>query len=741
MPAVPQPAAHSSAHVQDHRAAAATALPLLRFDRAELHRLELSLSREWLETDGRGGYASSTVLGCATRRYHGLLVAVPDGSAKRHVFLSRFEERVFGHGKSYLLSLARHPGTWVPEGDLGLESFELVPWPRWSFRIGLARFTREVMQVRGSRTVLVRWCNTGEREGISLALRPLLAFREADALTFENFELDGRVERTPRGQRMRPYAALPPLDMSFARRGAGADENVRFEVDPTWYRKLEYVADIARGYAGHEDQFCPGWYESKFQSGAQIVCAASIEERELDPLALWDAESARRLDEVVQVENRVARRVARLLEARAQAERPETSEELSARIERERVQRFVTEADAPQDATSADALERLARLAMELDLAAPAYTYRDARGRAGVTAGYPWFGEWGRDTFIALPGLTLARGDVDGALALLRGALPYLKDGLLPNIFGTSTADSHYGSADAALWFALAVLRTDRAAPQRAVAREFLPALRSIVDAYRRGTSLGLFVDGDSLLHAGTRELNATWMDARASDGPVTPRAGCAVEMCALWCQLLEYVARTSGDAQIAALSQRADASFRARFWIEELRYLGDTWDEGRLDTSVRPNQVIAAALPHSPLTIAERRDVVRRSELELLTTRGLRTLAPKNPAYVGRYLGGPDERDRAYHQGTVWPWLFGFHVEATVRAFPGDDERCSRLAGLLAEFLPHLVGQGLGHVSEVFDGDPPHRPGGAIAQAWSVAELLRASCMLEGRLDLEELA
>jgi glycogen debranching enzyme len=723
-----------------HRAAAASALPLLRFDRAELHRLELSLSREWLETDGRGGYASSTVLGCATRRYHGLLVAVPDGSAKRHVFLSRFEERVFGHGKSYLLSLARHPGAWVPEGDLGLESFELVPWPRWTFRIGLARFTREVLSVRGSRTVLVRWCDTGEREGISLALRPLLAFREADALTFENIALDGRVERTARGQRMRPYGALPPLDVTFARRGAGADEPTRFEADPTWYRKLEYVADIARGYAGHEDQFCPGWYEFKFPSGAQIVCAASIDGAQ-DPLALWDAESARRLEEVVDVENRVAKRVASLLAARARAERPETPEELSARIENERAQRSSGEADAADAAASGDALENLARLAMELDLATTAYIYRAGSGRAGITAGYPWFGEWGRDTFIALPGLTLARGDVDGALELLRGTLPFLRDGLLPNIFGTSIADSHYGSADAALWFALAVWRTDRAAPRRGVAREFLPALRSIVDAYRRGTELGLFVDGEGLLHAGTPELNATWMDARASDGPVTPRAGCAVELCALWCQLLDFVARTSGDADIAALSQRADASFRARFWIEELRYLGDTWNDGRLDKSVRPNQVIAAALPHSPLTLAERRDIVRRSELELLTTRGLRTLAPKNPAYVGRYSGGPDQRDRAYHQGTVWPWLFGFHVEATVRAFPGDDERCSRLASLLADFLPHLVGQGLGHVSEVFDGDPPHRPGGTIAQAWSVAELLRASCLLEGRLDLEELA
>jgi glycogen debranching enzyme len=720
-------------------ASAPPALPLVRLDRAELHRLELSLSREWLETDGRGGYASSTVLGCATRRYHGLLVAVPDGSAERHVFLSRFEERVFGHGKSYLLSLARHPGAFVPSGDLGLESFERVPWPRWTFRIGLARFTREVLSVRGERTVLVRWCDTGEREGISLALRPLLACREARSLTFENLDLDGRTHLTENGRRWQPYGALPAVHVAFARRGAGAAEPLRFDVDPTWYRRIEYVADLARGYDGHEDQFCPGVFEFGFPSGAQIVAAASIEPGPLDPLALWDRETARRLHEVDEVENRTARRLQAVVAARARAHEPETADELSARIDSQRGPVGDEGAGAFDAAGANEALRRLARLALELELGSEAYLYRDGSGRPGVVAGYPWFGEWGRDTFIALPGLTLARGRVDLALEVLRGALPFLADGLLPNIYGTGRADSHYGSADAALWFALAVWRTDRAAPERGVAREFRAALRSIVDAYRRGTGLGLFVDGDGLLHAGSSELNATWMDARTSDGPVTPRPGCAVELCALWCFLVEWVARLCGDAELAAFGRRADAAFVTRFWVPDLRYLGDTWNAGVLDRSVRPNQVVAAALPHSPLDEAQRRDVVRCSELELVTPRGLRTLAPKNPAYVGRYGGGPRERDQAYHMGTVWPWLLGFHVEATVRAFPGDHERCSRLAALLADFAPHLVGQGLGQISEVFDGDPPHRPGGTVAQAWSVAELLRSLSILEGRLDLEQ--
>ncbi|MEZ5978302.1 MAG: amylo-alpha-1,6-glucosidase [Planctomycetota bacterium] len=656
-----------------------------RFDRAALHKLELSLSREWLETDGRGGYASSTVLGCPTRRYHGLLVAIPDGSSERHAFLSRFEERVSGHGKSYPLTMTRYRGCFVPDGEIGVESFELVPWPRWTFQIGLARFVREVLTVRGRRTVLVRYRDVGEREGITLTLRPLLACRRADSLTFENMSADTRTFRSRHGHAFRPYGALPAVELSFGRRGAAADEALRYEADPTWYRGVEYPADVARGYDGHEDQLCPGWYDLSFPPGAEIVVAASIDGATDDPVALWDEESARR----------------------------------TARV-----------AAAGSD------------LRGRLELASDDFLWRDAHGRPGVVAGYPWFGEWGRDTFISLPGLTLAQGHVEACTEVLRGALPFLVDGLLPNIYGATVAESHYGSADAALWFALAVWRANDHDPRLGIAREFAPALRSIVDAYRGGAprakALGLFVDDGGLLHAGSRELNATWMDARTDDGPVTPREGFAVELQALWCFLLRWLAELDWDPDVVALADRADASFVERFWIDEESYLADTWrpgggPAGTRDVSVRPNQVVAAALPHSPLTRSRRAEVVRRCELELLTPRGLRTLAPKNPAYVGRYAGGPKERDEAYHQGTVWPWLLGFHVEATLRAFPHDAERAAKLRALIEGFAEHLQGQGLGQVSEVFDGDPPHRPGGTIAQAWSVAELRRTLALLDG--------
>ena len=662
---------------------------LLRFSRQELHRRELSLSREWLQTDGLGGYASCTVPMCPTRRYHGLLVAVPDGSSERHVFLSGLSEALEGGGRSYDLSLTRYPETWVPSEDIGLECFELMPWPRWTFRLGLGVFTREVLVPRGSRTVLVRWRHQGERSGLKLSLRPRLPFREARALTFENLDLDGRVQRTEGEHTIRPYSSLPELRMRFS-------SAPHFEPDPTWYRGIEYLADLERGYDGHEDQFCPGVYTFDLEPGAEVVLAASIERSLGEPLALWEQESTEREEPASKVEPLGAKRPLVLV--------------------------------PPNFSTD----HAMGRVAAHLSLAAEDFLYQDTHGRTGIIAGYPWFGEWGRDTFLSLPGLTLARGRAEQALEILRGALPYLRDGLLPNIYGATVESSHYGSADAALWFALAVWRTDLALPELAVWDAFVPSLRSIVDSYVRGAELGLHVDEAGLLHAGSQTLNATWMDAQTSQGPVTPREGFAVELNGLWCFLVERLSEHADHGDLAELAERSSASFRDRFWLPSRRHLADAWNDGQVDPSMRPNQVMAAALPFRGLDQAARQDVVRAVEQELLTPRGLRTLSPNSKSYTGTYGGGTEERDNAYHQGTVWPWLLGFHVEATLRAFPDDLERHAMLSQLVAGFEDHLRGQGLLNVSEVFDGDPPHRPGGTIAQAWSVAELLRAIALLE---------
>ncbi len=636
------------------------------------------LAREWLETDGLGGYASSTLALCPTRRYHGLLVGRPAPGARRHVFLARFEERVTRGGLELAaLSAAAYGETHAPEGWRALESFELAPFPRAAYRVEGARVTREILLVRGARQVLVRYRVQGALAGAVLALRPLLAMREADALTFENDALDPAVVLLEDGFSCRPYAALPALSITCSAPGA------RFVQDPVWYRGITYALDAARGYPAREDQFSPGVLELPLEG--EVVVAATVDAPPSRPLAAWRKEAKRRRAEA-----------AALLAARTP-------------------------------------------LRARLELAARDFLYRADGGRHGVDAGYPWFGEWGRDAFVALPGLTLSRGDLEGCAAVLSGALEHLQDGLLPNVFGVDRRTSAYASADAALWFARAVrLWEEAGGPEERLFDEYLPALREIAEHHHDGTGLGIRADDQSLLHVGGEGLNPTWMDACAGGAPVTPRDGFPVEINALWYALLSYLEELfehTGDKPARRLwgarRRSAERAFLARFWLPQ-GYLADVWKDGRADPSVRPNMAIAAALEASPLGPRERAGVVARCERDLLVPEGLRTLAPASAAYAGRYEGGPEERDRAYHQGTVWPWLFGFWAEAKLRAGGARKAVLAELARRLEAFAP-LLDQGcLNHVAEVFDGDAPRRGGGTCAQAWNTAELLRLADTLE---------
>ncbi|MEQ8763264.1 MAG: amylo-alpha-1,6-glucosidase [Planctomycetota bacterium] len=632
------------------------------------HQLDTCLQREWLLTNGTGGYASSSMLLCPTRRYHGLLVMAPPGTEQRHNFLARYDETVHGEGKSFPLSIARYRGLWSPHGHRSLDRFELVPFPSWQFQIGRARILREIVLIRDQRTVVCRYRLSGFDRPLELRLRPLLPFRVADALTFENMDLDPSVHRERDGFWCRPYFTLPAIRFRVS-----AMKHI--EVDPVWYRKLEYQHDLARGYDGHEDQFSPAVLTVPLLPHQDVFIAASIEETCERPEGLFHAEQERQ--------------------------------------------------EAPKDRTVVAFLEREAE----------EFLYRDTHGRPGVIAGYPWFGEWGRDTFISLPGLTLARGQLDRCAEVLSGALAYLRRGLLPNIYGHDRDSSHYGSVDASLWFARAVLLYEQeGGDTERILEEYAPALTEIAECYGQGTDLGIRCREDGLVGAGDTETNATWMDARTARGPVTPRDGFVVEVNALWYSLLRHLERLAlraGNRDLAKQwmdrRRKVGRAFLTSFWLPKERMLADriSWT-GEVDHRVRPNMVIAAALEYSPLSRGKRTDIVQRAEVELLTPRGLRTLAPDHPDYVGRYEGGPLQRDAAYHQGTVWPWLLGFLGEAMLRAYNWRKPRRERVLSWIDGFASTLVEHGLHHVSEVFDGDPPQRPGGTIAQAWSTAELLR---------------
>ena len=662
---------------------------LLTIERERLLELELALTREWIETDGLGGYASSTALGCPTRRYHGLLVSTFPGTDKRHVFLSRFEESVHASSRDpigtsgetfFALSMARYPGQWHPHGHRTLERFELAPFPRWVHRFGDYRLTRSILMPRGAPEVFVRYDLEGGEEEVELRLRALVAFREADALTFENPNVHSEVTYSGGNRRapsVRLYDGLPALRLALEARDG------EFDGDPVWYRNLEYKTDLERGYDGREDNFSPGLFRVRLRPGESSIVAASLREPPRELERAWD--------------EAVRARVARV----------------------------------PAGASAADG---------QLEAGADDFLYRTRDGRPGVIAGFPWFVEWGRDTFISAPGLLLARGRVSACGELLAGATRFLNRGLLPNIFGSTPAASHYGSVDASLWFARCVQLYDAAGGDpEMVQRRLRPALVEIAEHYSAGTLLGIACDEGGLLRAGDERLNATWMDAVVGGAAVTPRDGCAVELEALWYSLLahlEELAATAGESREAARwrsrKQHAGATFLERFWLADGRYLADTWKDGVADRRVRPNMVIAAALEHSPLSRAQREDVVQRAELELVTPLGLRTLGPREREYRGRYHGGPEERDRAYHQGTVWPWLFGFHCEAYLRARGANAKNAALLRSRLRAFDEELARGGLNHISEVYDGDPPHRPGGTFAQAWNSAELLRARKMIE---------
>ncbi len=631
---------------------------------------------EWLLTDGAGGYACGSADDLPRRRYHGLWIVRPAGQPRRFLAVAGFDERIAIGGGVVHLTHAHWQDLAAPSAPQVTPAFAPRPLPAWTFRGADFAVERTVAlrRANGARRplCLVRWRHRGGAP-LRLVVRPLLGWCDADHLPPAREQFDATVHAHGASWGVRPTTLLPLLWLTAA--GIAA-----FRAEPAWYRGFVFATDRDRGYDHVGERWSPGVLELDLLPGQHATLAFAFERPCADPDAELDAVAA------------------------------------------EAAQRAAAIVSSPSPWR--------ARLAAGAD----DFLYHADGGRLGVLAGFPWFGEWGRDVFVALPGLTLARGRPESCAQVLRGALPFLRDGLLPNVYGADPASSHYDSCDAALWWSLAVQRyADAGGDAQLVRRELVPALAAIARAYEHGTELGIAVDPSGLLRAGRDDLNATWMDARIGDVPVTPRAGSPVEIQALWYALLAFLAEHDA-ATWSASRDRCGRAFVDRFWLADRRCLADRVHDGRPDTTVRPNMVIAAALPRSPLTRSQRAGVVERANAELVTPVGLRTLSPLAAGYRGRYEGGTDARDRAYHQGTAWPWLAGFHVEAALAA-AGAQQRAAvaaRLRAWLDGFAPELDRAGIDHVSEVFDGDPPHRPGGTFAQAWNTGELLRAAALLD---------
>ena len=639
----------------------------------------MTAEHEWLEPDGLGGFASGTVAGARTRRYHALLLTSGHGPAGRRVLVNGLDAFVETPAGSFAISSQHYqPGVTAPDGAERGQSFTAEPWPRWEFTLpDGTRIVQEIFVPKGLRATVVVWRLLTAKPGVTLRARPFLSNRDYHATHHENgaFRFDAEIQ----GEQAtwRPYAGTPAIH---------AFGNGRYTHDPQWYRNFLYAEERARGLDDTEDLAAPGVFAWNLSAGEAVLVFAH--------------------DSAV---------------AALRAESQPIIATVTALAQRER--------------------ERRAAFPTPLHRAADAYLV--AKGaQQTIVAGYPWFTDWGRDTFIALRGLCLATGRLADAREILLSWTGAISEGMVPNRFPDQGEQPEFNSVDASLWFVVAAHEFLAAAERGGFAvtiaqRDSLRhAITAIVEGYVRGTRHRIKMDGDGLLAAGEPGVQLTWMDAKVGDWVVTPRIGKPVEVQALWLNALWIAARFAPQKWQAFLD-RGLATFHLRFWNKDRGCLYDVLDvdheRGRCDDTIRANQIFAVGgLPLALLDRDRAARVVACVERHLLTPLGLRTLSPDDTAYRPCCVGGVIERDGAYHQGTVWPWLIGPFVEAWLKVNGSTPATRAQAHGrFVAPLLAHLGAAGLGHVSEIADGDAPHTPRGCPWQAWSLGELIRIIALL----------
>jgi predicted glycogen debranching enzyme len=660
---------------------------MIRLSQEVCRDLDSALAKEWLEVNGLGGFASSTIVGLNTRRYHGLLVAATKPPAGRVVMLSKLEEALVVGERRFELSANRYPGTVHPQGLQFLREFRLDPFPTFVYEVEGLELQKSIFMVHGENTTVVEYAlrrtQPDAPTGCVLEVRPLIAFRDYHNTTHANGVLNPSVETAPGLASVKPYEDLPALYFAHT-----ADEIV---TQGGWYYNFEYDVERERGLDFLEDLFHPLTLRFDLARARAAAVIASTDPKDARKAAgLREAEVARR---------------------RAVAQRSPL-EEPFVRVLTQAAEQFIVQ-----------------------------------RGDLkSVIAGYHWFADWGRDTMIALPGLTLTTGQPEIARNVLLAFAQHVDRGMLPNRFPDAGEAPEYNTVDAALWFFEAIRAfVEKTGDDQFVKTRLYSALRDIIEWHVRGTRYGIQMDTDGLLNAGAPAVQLTWMDAKVGDWVVTPRHGKPVEIQALWhnalCIMRELAERFgdgAAEAKYRSMAAQTSESFNNSFWNEEAGCLFDVVGREGQDGSIRPNQIFAVSLRHTMLSADRARSVVGVAERDLLTPYGLRTLARGDNQYRPRYEGDPGSRDGSYHQGTVWPWLLGPFITAYLRVHGGALEARQRAAQWLKPLEEHLQEACLGQVSEIFDADLPHRPRGCVAQAWSVAELLRVAVENVFRPDLK---
>jgi predicted glycogen debranching enzyme len=639
---------------------------MIEFTQELCRDLNQANNREWLETNGLGGFASSTITGLNTRRYHGLLIAATKPPVGRLLLLSKLEETLVIDGQRFDLSVNQYPGALHPNGYQYLKRFRCDPFPIFTYEVAGVEIEKSVFMPHGENTTVIQYkANKTGRKTVALEVHPLIACRDYHSTMHENRALNSHIEFGDAIATVQPYPDTPQLHFAHNACEAAATGY--------WYRNFEYKEEQARGLDFREDLFNPLVLKFELKARARAVVIASTEPHEVaDVAALQRQELKRRKAAVAGASD-------------------EFSKQLFAAADQ-----FI-----------------VARSAQKT-----------------VIAGYHWFSDWGRDTMIALPGLTLATDRADIAKSILLEFATHVDRGMLPNRFPDAGEEPEYNTVDATLWFFEAIRAwAEHTNDYEFVRANFYMVLNNILDWHIRGTRYGIRVDDDGLLQAGEAGVQLTWMDAKVGDWVVTPRIGKPVEIQALWynalCVMRDFAQKfgeTERAQQYDEMASRAHTSFQQQFWNDATDCLYDVVNGDERDGAIRPNQIFALSLPHALLSGEQAKSLLAVVERELLTPVGLRSLSPNDPNYIPRYAGGILERDGAYHQGTVWAWLMGPFITAHLKV--NDDRK--RAQQLLTGFRAHLHEAGLGQVAEIFDAEPPHAPRGCIAQAWSVAELLR---------------
>lgn len=652
----------------------------LNKDKTSLCDFKEAIRHEWLETNGLGGWASSSIIGCNTRRYHGLLIAAVPTHVERMALVSKLEETIIVNNEQFDLGTNNYGGVIHPDGNQHQVSFTKDFFPQFVYDVGGVVLKKTIGMVHGENTTLIVYTVLDARQAFILELLPLLSVRRYHGLIRANNEVHREAHFSNDIFRMKVYDNTPEVFIKVP--------GAVYHHDPNWWYHFNYDKEKERGLDFVEDLFAPGEFSVSLQKGDSFGVIISTD----DP---------------------VNRDAAELLA-------------------KERFRRQLLTSDLPED----EVVKQLVLAADQFIVRRPTplssnRSFEEGSShRTTVIAGYHWFTDWTRDTMIALPGLCLSIGRYEDAKNILSAFATTVSQGMLPNHFPDNGEPIGYNNVDGTLWFFIAVYKyLEATGDKEFVLGKLLPVLKDIIEWHFKGTRHGIYATEDGLLYSGEEGLQLTWMDAKIGDWVVTPRSGKAVEINALWynalciyATLLELNANTEDSVVISEQAALAKKSFNEQFWNDEQGYLYDVVNDNERDDSLRPNQLLAISLPFTLIDREKSRSILKIVTAKLYTLVGLRSLSPDDPSYVSCYEGNAHQRDSRYHQGTVWSWLLGPYVDALAKL--GSSR--SLLKNVIDNFVYHLNEAGIGNVSEIFDAEFPHHPKGCIAQAWGVAEILR---------------